>query len=49
MRALLDIDNFFVEELAVKANPEYIEEASGDNKVRISFDIKREKEKSLFL
>ncbi len=49
MRALLDIDDFFVEELAVKANPEYIEEASGDNKVSISFDIMRKGEEPLFM
>ena len=49
MRALLDIDDFFVEELAVKANPEYPKEASGDNKVSISFDIKRKGKEPLFM
>ncbi|GBD99038.1 protein-export protein SecB [bacterium BMS3Abin07] len=49
MPALLDIDEYFVEELTVKSNPQYVKEASEGGEVGISFDIKRKGKEPLFM
>jgi preprotein translocase subunit SecB len=49
MLTQLDIEEYFVEELRVKANPDYSDEISHERGISVSFSIKRKGTEPIFM
>lgn len=49
MNALLNIDEYFIEDISVKTNPDYKDDAPADGDVGVTFGIKRQGKAPLFM